>query len=147
LLQTKKIENTKIKSELISTNEFWDPEKCAQMLSATLLPNLYFFDTEFKGDSTTKFVDVIYIFNLEDKTLRTFKNEQHKNIYSAVATGENIQIYYLDEDGNYYKSVLKDFAEKVEFVQTEKIDLEDIVYSELKNPSIDLGVTKYFTIQ
>lgn len=142
-----KIEESKVNGKLLSSDKFWDPEHCAQMLTLTTPDHLYFFDTQFKENSSSEFFDVIYRYNIGKNVLETFRSEEHKNIYSVYLEDRKINIYYVDKSGMFYSAILKEDGDKFVFSDIKTITEKDIKYKpSLRLPDLNI-LGKYYIVQ
>ncbi len=143
------LESKGVAAERVSENIFWDPEHCAQMLTLTVDDNLYFFESKFKGYSSTEFYDLIYKFNLKENRMKTFRADEHVNVYSVILEQAKIYVFYKQGDG-FYKAQLLENDDTLSYQNIVSVKEDDIVYRDWKGNLEVLDKMeglKYFIIQ
>lgn len=85
-----------VKLEKISTDIFWEPRTCASMKNFVVGKELFFLNTVFNNSNNDEniFSDFLYIYNIEENSLTTYKLKKHVNILDITKT-KNGEVNFL----------------------------------------------------
>lgn len=97
----------------LSSDIFWNPERCAQMMSFYTEDKIYFFDTEVVNPEEHNgqyFSNLLHVYDLETKILKTYQSDKYINISGVekrfIENKEGKLNLYL-QDKNYKNYVSK----------------------------------------
>jgi hypothetical protein len=123
--------NASIKN--LHTNPFWDPKRCSQMIHVIGSDEIIFSDSFVEQGDMTSFLTFVYVFNLKDNTLTSYKVPI--SIQKMFFDGQNFFAISQNKKDNFWRLYSFDF-------QTNKLILRKVYTSALNKAENRLDPTE-----
>jgi hypothetical protein len=96
----------------ISSDMFWSPEACAQMISFYTPRSIFFFETKVSNPDENNgeyFVNYIHVFDIEQKNLTTYTSSKYFNLASVKQRyisddRHKVEIYIQNKDFKTFRA-------------------------------------------